>query len=447
VRPWPKSLAGQLAALLVLTLIAAQVVAFLLFAGERISAFRMAYRENLLLRVSSLVALLEEAQPALHPRLVAATSSPQFRIALAPEPAVGPDPEVESASLRDGFAAALHKPEEDVRVSLFESPQPSNDSPGANGHRHFHPRWLNLSIRLADGSWLNAFADRPPVPPLGRAFLASFLISAIAVAMVGALGIRRASRPMRELARAADRLGRGESFEPLPESGPQETRQANVAFNRMRERLERYVRDRTAMLAAIAHDLRTPITSLRLRAEFVDDEEARARILETLAEMQAMTEAVLAFARGDAEAEESRSTDVTALAESIVEDAAASGRDVRFEPSPPVTLKCRPVALKRGIGNLVDNATTYGTRARVVVTASEGDVRIVVDDDGPGVPENEIERVFEPFVRLEGSRSRETGGAGLGLAIARSIFRAHGGDVRLENRREGGLRAVASLPA
>jgi len=299
---------------------------------------------------------------------------------------------------------------------------------------------------MTDGGWLNASADRPPVPPLGRPFLASFLVSAVAIGIVGAAGIRWASAPLRKLAGAADRLGRGESFEPLPESGPQETRQANVAFNRMRERLDRYIRDRTAMLAAIAHDLRTPITSLRLRAEFIDDEETKAKILETLAEMQAMAEAVLAFARGDAEAEESRATDIPALVESVVEDMAASGREASFEDSPAVTLKCRPFALRRAIGNLIDNATFYGVRARASVEADKNEARIVIDDDGPGIPPADLERVFDPFVRLESSRSRETGGAGLGLAIARSIFRAHGGDLRLENRPAGGLRAIGTLP-
>jgi signal transduction histidine kinase len=215
----------------------------------------------------------------------------------------------------------------------------------------------------------------------------------------------------------------------------------------MRERLDRYVRDRTAMLAAIAHDLRTPITTLRLRAEFIEDEETKTKVLETLGEMQEMTEAVLAFARGDAASEESRTIDIAALVESIVEDAAASGRDVRFEESSVATLNVRPVALRRAIGNLIDNATSYGLRARVSVGAGEDQVKILVDDDGPGIPSVDLERVFDPFVRLEGSRSRETGGAGLGLAIARSIVRAHGGDVRLENRPEGGLRAIVSLPA
>jgi signal transduction histidine kinase len=284
------------------------------------------------------------------------------------------------------------------------------------------------------------------VPPLGAAFLASFLISAVAVAAVGAFGVRLASAPMLQLARAADRLGRGESFDPLPESGPEETRHANIAFNRMRARLDRYIRDRTAMLAAVAHDLRTPITSLRLRAEFIEDEEMKAKILETLSEMQAMAESVLAFARGDAESEASRPTDISALVESVVADAAENGRDARFEESPPITLNCRPFALKRAVGNLLDNATFYGVRARAKVIRGREEVEIVIDDDGPGIPEAELEHVFDPFVRLEGSRSRETGGAGLGLAIARSILRAHGGDVKLKNRPEGGLRATAALP-
>lgn len=452
MRFWPKSLAGRLAALLILTLIVAQIVTFALFSGERIQAFRSAYREDIFFRLVSLVGLLEETPPPLHQRLVATTNSPNLRLALEPQPAISrrEDPEPE---LRARLAAAIGKPIEDVHVDVGSPPWRRHWRRGRDdeddddrGGRHHPPPWAMASIRLADGSWLNAAAENPPVPPLGPAFLASFLISAAAVAAVGALGVRFASAPLSRLAGAADRMGRGESFEPLPETGPRETRQANIAFNRMRERIDRYVRDRTAMLAAIAHDLRTPITSLRLRAEFIEDEETKEKVLETLAEMQSMAEAVLAFTRGDAESEETRQIDVTALAESLVEDAAEAGRDVRFEESPPVTLKCRPLALKRAIGNLIDNACFYGARARVRVERAADEVRILIDDDGPGIPEAELERVFDPFVRLEDSRSRETGGVGLGLGIARSVARAHGGDVKLENRAGGGLKAVLSLP-
>jgi signal transduction histidine kinase len=449
MRFWPKSLAGRLAALLVLTLVLAQIVTFALFAGERVSAFRSAFRDDLFVRLVTLVELLEESPPDLHERLVATASSPLFRIELAPEASVAPGA-TEATRLREELAAALDRRMEDVRIALWE-PQRRNrrdeeDDDEWEERRHGALRWVTLSVRLDDRTWLNAAADRPRVPPLGRAFLASVLISAAAVATVGAFGVRWASTPLRRLARAADQLGRGESFAPLKETGPLETRQANVAFNRMRERLDRYVRDRTAMLAAIAHDLRTPITTLRLRAEFIEDEETKAKVLDTLAEMHAMTEAVLAFARGDAASEESRPTDIGALVESIVEDAAESGREVRFEESRQATLNVRPFALRRAIGNLIDNATFYGHRASVRVEPGAAQVAIVIDDDGPGIPEGELERVFDPFVRLEGSRSRATGGAGLGLAIARSVVRAHGGDVRLEDRLEGGLRATVSLP-
>jgi signal transduction histidine kinase len=449
VRIWPKSLAGRLAALLVLTLVVAQVVSFAMFAGERIAAFRTAHREELLVRVVSLVQVIEETPPALHERLIEATDSAVLRVSLDAEPRADAAGD-EDSPLRRRLAAALARPEADVRLTAIERPWQRHRRMGAEdrdgGERRRRPRWISVSVKLADGRWLNAAAERPPAPPLGAAFLASFLISAAAIGIVGAAGVRWASRPMRQLARAADRLGRGDISVTLPETGPEETRLANAAFNRMRERLDRFVRDRTAMLAAIAHDLRTPITTLRLRAEFVEDEETRAALLSTLAEMQAMTEATLAFARGDAESEPSRPADLAALVESVIEDAAESGRDAAFEPSPALTIVCRPLALKRAVGNLVDNATFHGKRAHARLERRGDEALILIDDDGPGIPEADLERVFEPFVRLEASRSRATGGTGLGLSIARSILRSHGGDVRLENRPEGGLRVLATLP-
>ncbi|MEK9662234.1 MAG: ATP-binding protein, partial [Alphaproteobacteria bacterium] len=224
------------------------------------------------------------------------------------------------------------------------------------------------------------------------------------------------------------------------------------AFNAMQERLSRFIGDRTRLLAAISHDLRTPITSLRLRAEFIDDEETRAKVLETLDEMARMAEATLAFARDDAAAEETRPVDLAALLQSLADDLADLGHDVTCAEAPALAYRCRPVALKRALRNLIENAVRYGDRARISLAATPEGPRIAIEDDGPGIDPAALERVFEPFVRLEESRSRETGGVGLGLAIARSIVRAHGGELSLVNRSDAagkvaGLTATVALPA
>jgi signal transduction histidine kinase len=206
------------------------------------------------------------------------------------------------------------------------------------------------------------------------------------------------------------------------------------------------------MLAAIGHDLRTPITRLRLRAEFMDDDEQRRKMLADLDEMEQMISATMAFARDDAAAEPASPIDIAALCRTVVDEAADArpelAEKITYEGPERLTARARPVALKRALANLVSNALTYGGAARLRLSTAEGGmVRLEIEDDGPGIPEAEIERVFQPFRRLEESRNRETGGTGLGLTIARNILRAHGGDVVLRNRPGGGLTAVASLPA
>jgi len=214
----------------------------------------------------------------------------------------------------------------------------------------------------------------------------------------------------------------------------------------MQERLSRFIADRTRLLAALGHDLRTPITSLRLRAELLDDEEAKQRIVETLDEMQRMVESTLAFAREEAQAEPVRETDLAALVEGTVEDLSELGLEVRLVASEPVVARIRSAAVRRALRNLIENAVRYGKRARVGLVREGEEAVVRVDDDGPGIPVDKLEEVFEPFVRLDPSRSSETGGVGLGLAIARGIARAHGGEVSLVNRPEGGLRACLRLP-
>jgi signal transduction histidine kinase len=183
-----------------------------------------------------------------------------------------------------------------------------------------------------------------------------------------------------------------------------------------------------------------------VRAELIDEAETRGKILATLDEMQHMTEATLAFVRAEATQEDTRLIDLTALVESLCDDLSDTGRDVTFSGPGKTPYRCRSVSLKRALSNLVENAVTYGRRARVTLTEAQNALCITIDDDGPGITVPDMERVFEPFVRLETSRSRETGGVGLGMAIARSIVRWHGGDITLENRPEGGLRVLVHLP-
>jgi signal transduction histidine kinase len=264
--------------------------------------------------------------------------------------------------------------------------------------------------------------------------------------------VRRAARPLGALAVAAERLGTDIAAPPIAEKGPREVRLALHAFNEMQGRLQRVVHDRTQMLAAISHDLRTPITRMKLRAELVEDLEQRAKMIADLDEMEAMVAATLSFARDDPAREPLIRLDLAALLQSLCADAVACGAEVRYEGPARLVFTGRATALKRAFANLIDNAVKYGGACRVTAmeaaTATEknGVVVVTVEDDGPGIPETERERVFEPFYRIETSRSRATGGVGLGLSVVRGAVRAHGGDITLANRPEGGLRATVTLP-
>jgi signal transduction histidine kinase len=312
-----------------------------------------------------------------------------------------------------------------------------------------------VSLRLPSGEWLNLNIMLPPPRPWHSE---TFLIAFAAMTLAGGLliwwAVRRLTWPVRGLAAAAERLGRDVNAPPLPENGPSEVATAAHAFNTMAERIRRFVGDRTQMLAAIGHDLRTPITRLRLRAEFMDDDEQRRKMLSDLDEMEAMVAATLAFARDDSATEPTVALDLAALCRTVLDEAADAhpdlADDITYAGPERLVVQARPVAMKRAIANLVGNALGYGGAARVTLSApvTPGQpVRILIEDDGPGIPAEELEAVFQPFKRLEASRNRETGGTGLGLPIARNIIRGHGGDVVLRNRPSGGLAAVVTLPA
>jgi signal transduction histidine kinase len=434
-----------------------------------------AERKHILARTASIVRLIENTPVALHEQILRTASSRQLRYWLSARSAIeAGDADGDSwlrqrlvAMLGDGPAREVlidlgndgqhlwsrdGELERDQRIAAVGEIARAGEFPAERGERwrRRHPPLspdLMIAVHLNDGQWLNAGMAVPDPPPRwALPPLLALAVTAVAVSLIVVVMVRRITRPMAELAAAAERLGRGEAVPAIAEHGSLDVRQTMRAFNRMRGRLQRFVQDRTRMLAAISHDLRTPITTLRLRAEFVEDEETRIKILETLDEMQRITEATLAFAREEAAAEDTRTVDLAALVESVAADLADLGQDVSFSGPERLAYACRPVSLKRAVRNLIENAVAYGERARVHLDRGPQALQIVIDDDGPGIPEADRERVFAPFVRLEESRSRETGGIGLGMAIARSIVRGHGGDIELANRPEGGLRAIIQLP-
>ena len=465
-RLWPKRLAGQMIALLLLALVLAQIITLMIFADERRFAIRAADRSQLLGRAVSIVRLLEKSPPALHKQILETASEERLRYWVSSASPIEDDDDVQHHDIElrqritDLFGRGTRR---EVRIVLAddddhwagwrdrrrerEEKEDDDDDDDRRRHRHHQAPNVIVSLKLAGGEWLNLESRllRPSfdlkLPALTWLGLMGIGLSTVVIIMV-----RRITRPMAALAAAAERAGRGDAIDPLPEAGPLDVRQTTRAFNRMHVRLKRFIQDRTQMLAAMSHDLRTPITTLRLRAEFIEDEEIRNKILETLEEMQRMTEATLAFVREEAAAEPTRKVDLAALIDSVVVDFADLGHEAAFEPTGPCIYECRPAGLKRALRNLLENAVRYGGKADVSLVEEDDRLLIITEDEGPGIPDGEIERMFQPFVRLEGSRSEDTGGIGLGLAIARSIIRNHGGDINLRNREEGGLRARIVLP-
>lgn len=476
LRLWPRSLGGQLIALLLTSLILAQIASLWLFAGERRGALADLARQGLAQRTASLVELIEATPKNLHEQVTQTVSSPFLTYWITDKPSVekGGDGWADrqlSSLISDELGGNRTIHADVTRIALppprhshsrghheeesEEEEEARSARQGAGWGSGWVPRWrtprqsltLNASVSLADGTWLNmAGRFRLPYRPLTPLFL-SIMVMALAVVLIVAFTVRKLTRPLRDLSRAADRLGRGEDVESLPVSGPLEVQGTIHAFNVMQDRLSRFVKDRTRMLAAISHDLRTPITSLRIRAEFIEDDENREKIIATLEEMQRMTEATLAFAREDGTSEGQVVIDLGDYLDAMAEDYRSMGHDVSFSPPEGrIVLTCRPLSLKRAIRNVLDNAVRYGERARMVLELKDEEAVVSIADDGPGIPEARLNDVFEPFVRLEESRSEETGGIGLGLAIARSVVHAHGGTLALANGAAGGLVATISLP-
>jgi signal transduction histidine kinase len=305
---------------------------------------------------------------------------------------------------------------------------------------------FKVAIHQDDGRW-TIVEPKPAIrfDSWQQRILLILALSVLCVSPLAWLFARRLSGPISAFAGAAERLGRDPRAAPLALHGSSEVIAAANAFNMMQERLRRYVEDRTAMIGAVAHDLRTPLTRLRFRIEAVPDD-VRAKLASDIDQMEAMIAATMAFVRDTTRPAERTKLELASLLESIIDEAAETGGQASVELGEKIIIDGDPVALRRLLTNLVENGLKYGGAVQGRVRA-EGRLAVIeIDDAGPGIPPGELDRVFEPFFRSEPSRNRETGGIGLGLAVVRSVARAHGGDVTLHNRPEGGLRARVELP-
>ena len=304
---------------------------------------------------------------------------------------------------------------------------------------------FSASVRQPDGRWATVEPPRGLLSPWQHRILMALGISMLLLAPLVWWMARRLTRPIRVFADAAERLGADPEAEPLTPSGPSEVRTAIHAFNDMQASLRDHMRRRTQTVAAIAHDLRTPLTRLRFRAEQAPGP-VRDRMAADIEEMDALIAQAMAYVRGEATPDRREAFDLDALAADCAAGFSETGGAVTFDGGGELPVEADPAALRRALGNLIANAVKYGGAARVKAFAQDGRAVILIEDDGPGLPDEELEAVFEPFHRAERSRSRETGGAGLGLTVARQAVRAHGGDVILSNRSEGGLVARLQLP-
>jgi signal transduction histidine kinase len=335
---------------------------------------------------------------------------------------------------------------------IASTPSNATDCSGIGRPRHRRPENRALCeallVTLSDGERLRLTILPPPPPPVAprldyQTYGILFLLS---IGIVAALVARMTMRPLKQLAQAATELGHDIERPPLPERGATEIRQAAVAFNAMQARIQHHIKQRGHILAAITHDLQTPLTRLRLRLEKVTDADLREKLIGDLAAMQSMVREGLELARSMESAEQAQRLDLDSLIDSVCADATDAGQSVTTSGKTNISLLARPIALRRCLTNLIDNAVKYG-RSAEVSAAREGAFAIIrIRDKGEGIPESELQKVFEPFYRLEDSRSRETGGTGLGLTIARNIAEQHGGAIRLENHPNGGLEVTLSLP-
>ena len=462
MRLLPGSLFGRLALVLFGGLLVAQLLGAAIYLAERDQLLVRATGMQSAQRIADVVKLLDVVGGAERQRIAGIFNQPPLTVRLMR------DAPAESGATGAGagvllFSTVLRAALGDERpIRVRADATASAGTPGFGPPHHpgmmggpgafsgMHPMQgsgprFAVQVRLLDGSWA-AFDSQVAGDSAGISWrlVVTLLVLLAAVLLLSLLAVRWLTRPLNLLADAAETLGRDIHRPPLPEQGPQEVRRAAHAFNTMQTRLIRIMEDRARLLTAMSHDLKTPITRMRLRAELLDDDEQRLKFEKDLLEMEAMVAQTLDFMRGLGH-EAQQPVDLMALVARLRADQLEMGRTLTVTGQVATPISGMPLMLRRCLGNLLDNAALHGMAAHVTLTDGRDQVTIGIRDDGPGIAEPELERVFEPFYRLEGSRNRATGGTGLGLGIARDIARAHGGDLRLQNAPQGGLEAVLTL--
>ena len=464
----PRSLFSRLTLVLLGGLLTAQLLSFAVHMHDRGELLAQASGMQSAQRIADIVRLLDTLTPAERSRIVKVISAPPLTVALDRGPLAAPGAETTAGARAMLFTTLLRRflgADREVTVGMVEgAPYRTAEEHGIRRRHGDDEREWQLpmmrhggmagggpafvaQVRLQDGT-LATFDARQPQATENWPYrvLLSITLLLAAVIAVSLVAVRWATRPLKTLADAADELGKNINRPPLAETGPTEVVSAARAFNTMQSRLATYLRERTQVLAAMSHDLKTPITRLRLRAELLEDAQLRAKFGNDLQEMEAMVASALDFLRGMDNGEPVQPVDVLALLESLQADLRETGGAVTIEGRAAAPYPGRPQALKRCFANLLENAIKYGRTARVVVDDNNERLQLSILDEGPGLPPEQLEKVFEPFYRVEGSRNRDTGGTGLGLAIAKNVVELHGGRIELRNRAKGGLEAMLTLP-
>lgn len=459
----PKSLAGQTLSVLLLAVVGSHLIGLAIYSRDHRQVVIYTEAHDLADRTIGMVNLLRRIPEQWRHDVVRESDGRAFHVMLGTAPDVkGHDLDTE---LSNEVARYLRSQFPDwnpdrIRVSVSDTPLFEQEKILQN-RTILEPQttldvrrpqqvydFLHLSIQLEDKAWLNLVGALPRRDLSGTVTAIAFIAYlVIGVALFSGWLVYRVSAPLAEFARAADRLGREIRTEPLLVSGPSEVAEAATAFNLMQERIRRLMHNRTQMLAAISHDLRTPVTLLRLRAEAIGNRRERAKFLLTLNEMESMISSVLEFTKATVLDEPQRQVDLSALISTICHDMSDAGASIQFDAPNTIPYVCRRVSLKRAITNLIDNAAKYGGEAQVTLRRRGDDIVLTIDDKGPGIPEEQQKHVFMPFHRIDASRRRDAGGVGLGLSIAQTIIHGHGGRIELRNREEGGLRVRVSLSA